>query len=74
MSDVGLTAFDFAYLWPRLGAAMAAVLLALLFGTSLFRTPGIASRWHDIAWLAVLSAVKSLAGQGLSHHPVQHTH
>jgi len=55
VSDVGLTAFDFAYLWPWLGAALAAVLLVLLFGTSLFRTPGVASRWHDTAWLAVLS-------------------
>ena len=55
MSDIGLTVFDFAFIWPWIGAALAAVLLALLFGTSLFRTPGIASRWHDTAWLAVLS-------------------
>ena len=55
MSDIGLTVFDFAYLWPWLGAALAAVLLVLLFGTRLFRTPGAGSRWHDMAWLAVLS-------------------
>jgi hypothetical protein len=55
MSDIGLPMFDFAYLWPWIGAALAAVLLALLFGTSLFRTPGAPSRWHDTAWLAVLS-------------------
>lgn len=55
MSDIGLTVFDFAYLWPWLGAALAAVLLALLFGTRLFQVPGTPSRWHDTAWLAVLS-------------------
>lgn len=55
MSDIGLTMFDFTFLWPWIGVVLAAVLLVLLFGTSLFRTPGAGSRWHDTAWLAVLS-------------------
>lgn len=54
MSDIGLTMFDFAYLWPWLGAVFAVLLLGLLFGTGLFRTPGVGTRWHDTAWLAVL--------------------
>lgn len=41
--------------WPWVGAATAGVLLLLLFATPLFRTPGIRSRWHDTAWLAVLA-------------------
>ncbi|MEO8747990.1 MAG: HXXEE domain-containing protein [Rhodanobacter sp.] len=41
--------------WPWSGAVAAAGLLVLLFGTSLFRTPGVESRWRDPAWLAVLA-------------------
>src|SRR6185437_1901969 len=55
MSDIALTMFDFDFVWPWIGAALAAVLLALLFGTSVFRASKTVSRWHDTAWLAVLS-------------------
>ncbi|HTK02958.1 MAG TPA: HXXEE domain-containing protein [Bordetella sp.] len=44
--------FDFD--WPWVGIALAAILLSLLLLTDIFRTPGIASRWRDPAWLAVL--------------------
>lgn len=36
-----------------MGIALAAIFLALLLLTDRFRTPGVASRWHDPAWLAV---------------------
>jgi hypothetical protein len=44
---------SFALDWPWIGIALAAILLALLFLTDLFRTRGIASRWQDPVWLAV---------------------
>lgn len=40
--------------WPWLGVALGAVVLAVLFFTHGFRTAGIASRWRDPVWLAML--------------------
>lgn len=40
--------------WPWIGFVLAAILLSVLVFTDRFRTPGIASRWNDPAWLAVL--------------------
>lgn len=57
--------FDLA--WPWIGIGIAAILLALLFFTRTFSTPGIASRWHDPAWLAVLGLPIYIAHQFEEH-------
>lgn len=53
--------------WPWIGVMLAVVLLALLFLTRLFRSAGIASRWHDPSWLAVFGLVLYIAHQFEEH-------
>ena len=53
--------------WPWIGVALAVVLLASLFFTRLFRSAGVASRWHDPSWLAVFGLVLYIVHQFEEH-------
>ena len=58
---------SFDYQWPWIGVAAALLLLVLLCFTRVFRTPEIASRWHDPWWLAAFGLPLYMAHQFEEH-------